>query len=1025
MYNQNTIIINNNQPSTSSSKNYQNDEDDDTNELPNRLSIVDTQTANFWRLNYHEAAIYIEEGINNDKFENHPQRPTKKDIHDDDSSSDDEDEDEDENETQSNHIKHQLLQQQQPSTSSAIEHELSLTFKSFHASTTSTLSAETVVNITQANGSQPTPSPSANKTKAQNKNKHSSSTLFKPLNLVGQYATIETYILVHNRYFYLLDLLASIVLLCLAFVEPPAVNGFLLPPVIHSTIEILALSIIAVELLLKFRWMRPKRFFGHARTMMKLLGLITMIIEAIIILNSKSTHSRYSRAFRPIFLVDNHYCYGIRRIIRQIFQSLMPIIDIFTLSMFSLFVFSIIGYYLFSSVGPYFVSLPSSLGNLLILSTTANLPDIMMPSYAKNRFATIFFIIFVIVHLFIITNLMLASVYEKFTRKEKNKFHKLLIHRRHACQKAFQLLVSRRQPKLIQYKQFVGLMRYLNNKCSMFDTYLIFRALDTKKLGFISLDDFYQVYDFVQIKWQLVSPQVEWYEDWSRCCDNDFINGNCGIDNCGNIRTCCNLILSNIFKVIRVILKSIKKIVEHKYFEWFINLVILSMAIVEFFIALSDSPINHKDRISTLAYAGLFTIEVFARILSNGLPDYLSSSRWNKFDLLVLISSYCGLISGYLGYFPFGWIIVLRVLRLMKVFMNKQRFKDLFDTMTYIIVKRLMCMLSVVLILYYFFAIIGMELLSQYDLRNCCKDTPLESQFKFTGNSTSPDSDSSAKYYLNDFSDIIASYLTLFSMSSNTFWLAIMDAYSISTKSNLIRVYFGVFYLCSMIVFNIIIALILESFLFRINHRNKMDKSGDEDSEYFTSQVELSWTEAKSILARFGNYKDKNYNQLARLVERIERKTRRQEHISNKRLQVSFASKELSHDNVNETTGLLTGKNNDRKLSDTFLYDCELEKNSCATTSLDSTPFDNIQFMYRAQHQNRFAFTMKMYKDDVIEWLADEERKKPRNSLASDDPNGIRSKRSASVVGRWLHAPTASSLRNVAGTSGGNGMTSR
>jgi hypothetical protein len=41
---------------------------------------------------------------------------------------------------------------------------------------------------------------------------------------------------------------------------------------------------------------------------------------------------------------------------------------------------------------------------------------------------------------------MLAVVYEAFTRIEKDKFRKLLLHRRKACQHAFRLLVTRINP---------------------------------------------------------------------------------------------------------------------------------------------------------------------------------------------------------------------------------------------------------------------------------------------------------------------------------------------------------------------------------------------------------------------------------------------------------------------------------------------------------------------------------------------------------------------------------------------------
>jgi two pore calcium channel protein 1 len=55
---------------------------------------------------------------------------------------------------------------------------------------------------------------------------------------------------------------------------------------------------------------------------------------------------------------------------------------------------------------------------------------------------------------------MLAVVYETFTRIERDKFRKLLLHKRKACQHAFRLLVSKQNPCKMCFKQFEGLMRY-------------------------------------------------------------------------------------------------------------------------------------------------------------------------------------------------------------------------------------------------------------------------------------------------------------------------------------------------------------------------------------------------------------------------------------------------------------------------------------------------------------------------------------------------------------------------------------
>lgn len=998
--------------------------------MPNELSHVTQELTNrrndLWRSNYHEASIYIEEGLNNDKFENHPRKRASKLV---------------------------PARNQQPSSPPDGD---PLTHTTDQSPTNGQLHHQTSPLLTCHDGKSQQREQRATITeddatdKDQRKGGGSSAFL-----LGGQYTTIETYILVHNRYFYQLDLAASIVLLLLALVEPPAIDGYELNPTIHASIEMLALGIIAIELLLKFRWMGPRRFFSHSRTLAKLLILVAMNCEAFAIFFRHSIHARYSRALRPIFLIDNHYCHGLRRAVRQIFQSLPPIIDMFTLALFFMFVFSIFGFYMFAANNHYFDDMPSTVGNLLVLATTANLPDIIMPSYEITRWSALYFVLFVIIHLFLFTNLTMAAVYEIFTRKEKEKFHKLLLHRRKACQKAFKLLVSRRQPTKIQYRQFMGLMRYLNQKYSMFDAYLIFKALDTDQSGSISLEEFYQIYDFINLEWKLIYPHFKWYD-----CNK-------------SLPSCCRLFLS-----------MSERVIKHRFFERTIDVLIAVQAFLQFVeasafqlpveltttimttpssiqqppahtnssladVAVTQSNFNSitpgaldpydikPDKISTHVFISIFCAEMLMRCLALGWRDYWYS-RWNRFDLLVLTISISGLISGSVGGQPFGWVIVLRILRLMRVFEFKRRYKDMWQTLTYVLLKRFVSMTCVVMILYYFFAIIGMELFGDYDLRNCCKNTSLEAQFKYD-NSTE-----SIRYYLNDFGDVVASYLTLFSMSSSTYWLTTMSAYAIVSGTNWTRLFFALYYLGSIIVMNIVIAFILESFLFHINYRNKMGDNCD-NSNLFTVSVTLSsievdflrenlkfprdtrkldeivdkLTRAKEEKSACLGAQDPDTDKLgetASLLERDAKKMRR------KLSAYSSVKKATSNQGSRSTPRaapviLLNGKRAPSReegpticaraaIANGGQHDCDDPDSDCRHRRPE------WYLIFQAEQiRNKFSFTMKMYGDEVSAWLAEADQKDQDEMSVMIQRNQIRAEHVAMArLARRNLAETAASV---------------
>ena len=99
--------------------------------------------------------------------------------------------------------------------------------------------------------------------------------------------SMSSYRFVHNKIFYALDLLASLLLLCLTLFEAPAVQGLQVDksvsarPVVpfddgtcslfqvHVSIELLCLTVISIECCMKLRWMGFRSFITHPRTVIK------------------------------------------------------------------------------------------------------------------------------------------------------------------------------------------------------------------------------------------------------------------------------------------------------------------------------------------------------------------------------------------------------------------------------------------------------------------------------------------------------------------------------------------------------------------------------------------------------------------------------------------------------------------------------------------------------------------------------------------------------------------------------------
>ncbi|KAH0955047.1 hypothetical protein HN011_005174 [Eciton burchellii] len=626
---------------------------------------------------------------------------------------------------------------------------------------------------------------------------------------------LPAYLLVHNSWYNGLDLLISLILLSLAFIEKPALPLFQVPVWVHGTVELLALITIGVELALKLRWTGWGPMLKHKRTMLKCITLAIMFLEAMTVLVRQSSHFRVTRALRPIFLIDTKYCGGVRRFIRQILLTLPPILDMLGLLFFLITVYTVLGYYMFSEMNRNFSTLQDSFVSLFVLLTTANFPDVMMPSYSQNKWYAIYFVSYLCTMLYVMMNLMLAVVNETFTSRERDKFKKLFLHKRKACQHAFRLLVSKQNPDKMRFRQFEGLMRYYAPNKSMRDVVLMFCHMNVSGSNVLSCEEFSAIYDATTLQWDLQYSNIPWYR--------------------------------NTWWPLQMLCTCAHAFIKWLYFETLVYIIIASnciamiIRIIEPSKSLVESAHEFAACWDTLLFGGLFVAEALSKILALGIRRYLSSG-WNLFDLgtsIMTLVAACALIL-----FPSAMFFVLfRPLRTLRLFKIKKRYRDVFGTLVILLPQ--MCSTAIVmLVLYYFFAIIGMELFAGYDMRNCCKNTTVEDFYEYSVNGST----ALGYYYLNTFDNLIASSMTLFELTVVNNWFIQMNAYAF-TAGMYTRIYFMIFYLVTMIVLTIVVSSFLEAFRFRIQYKKSTSKHDEE--KMLHEEVELKWDELQCIIEDF------------------------------------------------------------------------------------------------------------------------------------------------------------------------------
>uniref|UniRef100_A0A1A8EEB8 Two pore segment channel 1 n=1 Tax=Nothobranchius kadleci TaxID=1051664 RepID=A0A1A8EEB8_NOTKA len=581
---------------------------------------------------------------------------------------------------------------------------------------------------------------------------------------------LAAYLFAHNHLFYMMELVTGLMLLMLSLCEAPAVPTLRLDVYIHATLELLALTLVGFELCMKLRWLGFHTFIRHRRTMVKTSVLLLQFVEAIVVLVRQTSHLRVTRALRPIFLVDCRYCGAVRRNLRQIFQSLPSFIDILLLLLFFMVIFAILGFCLFStnSADPFFKTLEDSLVSLFVLLTTANFPDVMMPAYAKNRWSCVFFIVYLSIELYFIMNLLLAVVFDTFNDVEKMKFKSLLLHKRSAIDHAFQLLVSRQRPMGVSLKQFDGLMRFYRPRMSARERFLTFKALNTSGAPMLSLQDFYKFYEVIGLKWKTRRSREHWFDDLPHTA---FL----------------------IFKGIYLLVKS-------KAFQYAMYVVVAVNAVwilVETFTLESGYSWSKFVPLSYIIFLTIYGIEVLLKITGLGPMAYFSSG-WNLFDFSVTAFAFLGLIALVFNMEPFYFIVVLRPFQLLRLFKIKQRYRNVLDTM-FELFPRMASLGLTLIIFYYSFAIVGMEFFADVVYPNCCNTSTVANSYRqiniTEGNRTVLEE---GYYYLNNFNNILSSFVTLFELTVVNNWYITMEGVT-SMTSHWSRLYFMTFYIVTMV----------------------------------------------------------------------------------------------------------------------------------------------------------------------------------------------------------------------------------
>ncbi|XP_059180037.1 two pore channel protein 2 [Centropristis striata] len=640
------------------------------------------------------------------------------------------------------------------------------------------------------------------------------------------------------------------VVLLLAFVERPSSLSLSSDPRYRSkpweppcgfteSIEIVCLLIFTLDLAVKSyligweEFRKNKWLIGY--TVVLSVSVIDWVLSVSMLCDEKL---RVRRLLRPFFLLQNSSL--MKKTLKCIKRTLPEIASVILLLALHLCLFTMIGMLLFAkSEDPkkngewllHFRNLPNSLTSLLVLLTTANNPDVMIPAYSLNRGYSIFFVMFSVIGTYCLMNLLTAIIYNQFRGYLLLSVQTSIIRRRLGIRAAFQVLSCQGAQEAAEECVRVELVLKVMSRVQMKNYYreaITTEALQFADAGTMDRDQFRKIFDELDKDRIKEHPPLPQYNS--------------------------------------PVLQRLQLVFSHYYLTILGNVVALAnvLCICTVLVINSEKSTAERDNYTleliNLCFILYYLFEMGVKIFALGCKGYLSY-RNNVFDGFLTILLLVLQITIYITYrLPYSqwepsshgvmslWEMV-RLINMLIVFRFLRIIPDiklmaLVASTLLDLLKNLRAFAGILVVVYYVFAVFGIWL-----FEGAIKPPPEMSGLSNTTmeNITSNysmecGSYEQLNYWPNNFDDFGASIILLYDVMVVNNWQAFMDAYSRHT-TEWSKIYFVCWWLTSSVMWvNLFVALILENFIYRWDRSHSCSVTDVERIRYQTS-VQLMFRE--------------------------------------------------------------------------------------------------------------------------------------------------------------------------------------
>ncbi|XP_014844575.1 PREDICTED: two pore calcium channel protein 1-like [Poecilia mexicana] len=582
--------------------------------------------------------------------------------------------------------------------------------------------------------------------------------------------------------------------LSLAIFEEPALVS--LPTWATMLVELLCLLVFTIRLVHYAKVIPREKFWKDPKNICIIIVLLLTLIDMIIYgaLKAANLYSvRWSRVLRPLLLINVTEGRQLRRAFRSIRNALPEVSSVFVLFIFSVLMFSLMALKLLSKRGlktiegaSYFTNYLEIVFDLYVLVTTANSPDVMMPAYNANSIFALFFILYILVNTYIFMSVFLAVVFNNYKKHLKEEIRQLVRAKRHKMARAFGVLQEQREeggPPVVSHENWNKLVQQARPDISSAHRELLWRVCDDGNQGFIGKVAFVQLADLLNIEVITLKSRPHPLQS----------------------------LIPSLYesKPSRLVCR----VVQHRGFVITFDLIILVNAV---FIGLDEE--NPLISNSEWVFLALYVLEILLKLYAFEPRAFFSKhSFWNWFDTIVVVAALIATIvnsalkssGGYTSRQVLDIVFILRVLRLIRVVDGIKRFRAIINTLIRI-GPAILTFGQLILVVYYVFAMVGMEL--------------FKNKVKFYEDATNPEKAycgnpllkgstfAQLSYCKNNFNNVVSSFILLLELTVVNQWHVLGTGFATVTHKSAL-IFFVLFHvMVVIIIINIFVAFVLEAF---------------------------------------------------------------------------------------------------------------------------------------------------------------------------------------------------------------------